>query len=406
MRILVVCQRYWPEQFQIAAICEELVERGHEVTVLCGLPNVGVAGCEPGRVLEDYRRGRNHEQDHNGVHIIRSFEIGRREGVLWRTLNYYSFWKSAKRKARKLEGSFDVVLAYQLSPAMMAIPAVEYGRHSGKPVFLYCCDLWPESMKATLGDRCGAIVSHFGRVCRRMYERTDRIGIQSPGFAGYFKREHGIPESKLVYLPHFATDVAGEKGGVPLVSHEGVNLVFMGNLGAVQGIDWMIDAADRLRDIGGLQLHFVGDGSELLCAKERVNQFGLGNRVFFHGRYPSEEMVRWYELADICLLALDDSTDIGLTIPSKLQGYMAAGRPVVGAVSGGSRFVIEDSGCGIAVKPGDVRAFANAIKELVDDPERREDCGRSARSYYEENFSKVAFIGRLETELIELAKGR
>lgn len=406
MRILAVCQRYWPEQFQITAICEELVARGHDVTVLCGLPNVGVPGGEPGRVPEEYRHGRNRDQERNGVTIRRSFEIGRRTGVLWRTLNYYSFWKSAERSVMQLEGRYDVVFAYQLSPAMMTVPAVKYGRRTGTPVFLYCCDLWPESMKAALGDRGGAIVRHFGRVCRHMYEEADRIGIQSPSFASYFEREHGIPKDRIVYFPHFATDVAGEDGGVPLEPHKGVNLVFMGNMGAVQGIGWMIDAMAYLEDVNGLRLHFVGDGSELAHAREHVRRLGLGERVFFHGRYPFEEMVRWYAVADVCLLALDDSTEIGLTVPSKLQGYMAAGRPVVGAVSGGARFIIEDAGCGVAVNPGDVNALAAAVRELAEDPALREAGGRRARFYYEENFTKRAYVDRLETELAALAEGR
>lgn len=406
MKILVVCQRYWPEQFQISAICEELVERGHDVTVLCGLPNVGVPGGNPGYVSEDYRHGRNRKQEHNGVHILRSFEVGRRTGVLWRTLNYYSFWKAAKKTARRLEGSFDVVLAYQLSPAMMAIPAAEYGALTGTPVFLYCCDLWPESMKAMLGDKGAPIVRHFGRVCRRLYESVDRIGIQSPGFASYFEREHHISEEKLVYFPHFATDIACEGVGIPQEDHEGMNLVFMGNMGAVQGIGWIVDAVARLADIEGLRLHFVGDGSELERTRSQVARLRLDGRVFFHGRRPSEEMARWYAIADICLLALDDSTDIGLTIPSKLQGYMAAGRSVVGAVSGGARFVIEDSDCGIAVAPGDVEALAAAIRTLVGDPVRRERCGKRGRVYYEMNFTKKAYVDRLEVELSTLAEGR
>lgn len=406
MKILAVCQRYWPEQFQITAICEELAARGHHVTVLCGLPNVGVPGGEPGRVPGEYRHGRNRDQMRNGVRIFRSFEVGRRTGVLWRALNYYSFWKSGKRTVMLLDGPFDVVFAYQLSPAMMAVPAVEYGRKTGTPVFLYCCDLWPESMKAMLGDGGAAVVRHFGKVCRCMYKGADRIGIQSPGFSSYFEREHGISADRLVYFPHFATDIASEDGGVSLEPHEGVNLIFMGNMGSVQGISWMIDAVAQLGDIESLRLHFVGDGSELGRAREQAVRLGLTDRVLFHGRRPSEEMIHWYALADICLLALDDSTDIGVTIPSKLQGYMAAGRPIIGAVSGGARFVIEDSGCGISVAPGDVGALADAIRELAKDPARRGKCGRNARAYYKENFTKRAYVDRLEVELATLVEGR
>lgn len=405
MRILVVCQRYWPEQFQITTICEELVQRGHEVTVLCGLPNVGVPSDSKGRVLKTYKHGKNRLQSHNGVRIHRSFEIGRRSGVIWRTFNYYSFWKSAKHNIKHLSESFDVVFAYQLSPAMMAIPAVEYGRKTGIPVFLYCCDLWPESMKAILGDKLSGVVGHFGKICRNMYKNADKIGIQSPDFANYFESEHGIEREKLVYFPHFSTDVSDREHRISFGEHNGTNLIFLGNMGTVQGIDWMIDAMAELNDIDKLNLHFVGDGSAFSAAKDQVMKLGLFDRIYFHGRRPIEEMSYWYSMSDICLLGLDDSSAIGLTIPSKLQGYMAAGRPVIGAVNGGARFVIEDSDCGIAVEPGNIQALANAIRNLVGDKRARLLYGKNARSYYEQHFTKQAYIDSLEAELEKLVKG-
>lgn len=404
MRILVVCQRYWPEQFQVTLVCEELAARGHEVTVLCGLPNVGLPFGEPGHVPAEYRSGRNREQEHNGVRILRSFEIGRRTGVLWRALNYYSFWKSAERDIMRIRWGFDVVLAYQLSPAMMAVPAVEYASRTGTPVFLYCCDLWPESMRAMLGNRGELLLKHFGRICRRMYQGVDRIGIQSPGFEGYFREVHGIDASRLVYFPHFATDVTRD-GIRPLAeNHDGTNLVFMGNMGVVQGVDWMVEAVSLLPRALNATLHFVGDGSELKKAIARAKELGVEDRVIFHGRQPTEDMPTYYAMADVCLLALDDSSAIGLTIPSKLQGYMAAGKPVVGAVGGGARFVIEDSGCGIAVPPRDIRAMAEAIRILASDRDKRDECGKRARSYYEKHFTRAAYVNRLEAELVRLAK--
>lgn len=405
MNILVVCQYYWPEQFQITAICEDLVRRGNEVTVLCGLPNVGVPSNNDGYVLEAYRHGKNRLQSHNGVHIRRSFEIGRRSGVIWRACNYYSFWKSANYNIKHLSESFDVVFAYQLSPAMMAIPAVEYGKKAGIPVFLYCCDLWPESMKAMLGDKLSIVVRHFGKICRNMYKNADRIGIQSPGFASYFKSEHGIECEKLVYIPHFSTDISDGNDGIPFDEHNEINFIFLGNMGKVQGIDWLIGAMAKLNDIEKLNLHFVGDGSALSAAKDRTIKLGLSDRIYFHGRRPIEEMPYWYSRADICLLALDDSSAIGLTIPSKLQGYMAAGRPVIGAVNGGARFVIEDSNCGIAVEPGDIQALADAMRNLVGDKRARLLYGKNARSYYEQHFTKQAFIDSLEAEFEKLVKG-
>lgn len=402
MRILVICQRYWPEQFQVTDICEGLAARGHDVTVLCGLPNVGLPESE-GRVLSEYKHGSNRVQECNGVHVVRTIEVGRRTGVAWRTMNYYSFWKAADRKVLTL-GDFDVCLAYQLSPAMMCDPARVLKERRGVPYLLYCCDLWPESMKAMLGEKGAPIVEYFGRVCRKFYSAADRIAVESPSFEGYFSGYHGIPEDRLTYIPQFSTD-----GADPVLEpHDGVNFFFLGNMGTVQCVPFLLEAFKRAYETEpglGMRLHFVGDGVAQDAAKKFVCENDLGVAVLFHGRHPVAEMPRFYAQADACVMALDDSTLIGSTIPSKLQGYMAAGKPVVAAVRGGARFVINESECGYAVDPGDVEGFADTLLKIARDAHLREECGANARTYFEKHFTKEAFLGAVEHELASIAKG-
>lgn len=402
MKILVICQRYWPEQFQVTDICEGLASRGHDVTVLCGLPNVGLPNSE-GRILPEYQHGNNRHQEHNGIHIVRSFEIGRRTGVLWRVANYYSFWKSADNKVLSM-GQFDVCLAYQLSPAMMCDAARVLKRAKGVPYLLYCCDLWPESMKAMLGSRGTAIIRHFGRICRKIYSSADRIAIESPSFEEYFTSYHKVPANKLFYLPQFSTD-----GGKPVFdAHESVNFYFMGNMGTVQCIPFILKSFKKALEIApkaNITLNFVGDGVAVREAKEYVKQNGLTKSVVFHGRHPFSEMQHFYAQADVCVMALDDSSLIGTTIPSKLQGYMAAGKPVIAAVRGGARFVLDESGCGVVVDPGDVDGFASAMANLAVDENKRLEYGELSRQYFESHFTKHAFLDAIENELITLVKG-
>ena len=403
MRILVICQRYWPEQFQITDICEGLAAHGHDVTVLCGLPNVGLPESE-GHVLPEYRGGRNRAQERNRVRIVRAFEVGRRTGVLWRTVNYYSFWKAADRKVLTL-GDFDVCLAYQLSPAMMCDPARVLKENRGVPYLLYCCDLWPESMKAMLGEKGAPIVEHFGRVCRKFYSAADRIAVESPSFEGYFEDFHGISGDRLTYIPQFSTD-----GAEPVLEpHDGVNFFFLGNMGTVQCVPFLLEAFKRAYEAEpglGMQLHFVGDGVAQDAAKGFVRENDLGDAVLFHGRHPVAEMPRFYAQADACVMDLDDSTLIGSTIPSKLQGYMAAGKPVVAAVRGGARFVMDEAECGYAVDPGDVEGFAGALVELARATHLREELGAKGRAYFEKHFTKEAFLDAVERELASITKGR
>ena len=403
MKILTICQRYWPEQFQVTDICEGLAARGHDVTVLCGLPNVGLPETE-GRVLEEYKYGHNRIQERNGVKIVRAFEVGRRTGILWRTANYYSFWKAANRKVLGL-GGFDVVLAYQLSPAMMCDAARVLKEKKGIPYLLYCCDLWPESMKAMLGERGKPIVEHFGRVCRKFYRAANCIAVESPSFEDYFADYHGVDRNCLVYIPQFSTD-----GGEPVLEpHDGVNFFFMGNMGTVQCIPFMLEAFEHALELAPeapMRLHFVGDGSVQKQAKDHVMEKGLEDKIVFHGRHPVSEMPRFYAQADACVMALDDSTLIGSTIPSKLQGYMAAGKPVVAAVRGGANFVVNEAQCGAVVDPGDLEGFATALVALASDEGMRAKQGASARRYFEKNFTKEAFLDAVENELNTIAKGR
>lgn len=400
MKILVICQRYWPEQFQITSICEGLVSRGHEVTVLCGLPNVGVPDGMEGHVEPAYRRGKNRNQIHNGVKIIRSFEMGRRAGPFWRMLNYLSFWKSASRKVLRIEEAFDVVFAYQLSPATMCIPADVLKRSKGTPYLLYCCDAWPEWVRAVLGNKFRLIYKFFDKACSRMYRDADSLVVQTPSYISYFADHYGIKASRLHYIPQFSTDGAV----VDESQHEGVNMLFAGNMGTLQCIPLILEAFSQCLDIEEFKLHFVGDGSERENAVKFVEQNGLGNRVFFHGRKRFDEMSRFYEMADICVLALDSSTVIGSTIPAKLQGYMAAGKPVVAAIGGGARYVIEESHCGFASDPADAKSLADTMRRLAMDQGLRRRLGDNGRRYYETFFTKEAYLNAMEEQLSIVSK--
>lgn len=354
---------------------------------------------EQGLVPREYRNGGNRRQIHNGVRIVRSFEIGRRSGPFWRMLNYLSFWKSASRKVLELEDDFDITFAYQLSPATMCIPAQVLKKKKGVPYLLYSCDAWPEWIRAVLGDKFTFLANYFGRACKALYRDADELVVQTPSYLDYYSNYYGIDKSKLSYIPQFSTDNAG----ISFSPHDGVNLLFAGNMGALQCIPLILEAFSHCSDIEDFYLHFVGDGSELENAKKIVSSKGLTDRVYFHGRKQFDEMPAYYGLADACVLALDSSTLIGSTIPSKLQGYMSAGKPIVAAIDGGARFVIEESNCGIAVKPGDAKALSDAMRRIATDRNLREEFGQNARAYYDKSFTQEAYMDALEQSLFAVS---
>ena len=342
MNILVICQYYYPEEFQINDICEELVKQGHKVTVLTGLPNYPT-----GIIPKEYLNGNRRCEIVNGVEIIRCYEKPRKKGIMGLGFNYVSYCISASLKALTLHGYYDVVFVYQLSPVLIAIPGIIYKLKNNKKMYLYCCDLWPDSIKILGVKEESIIYKIIDKVSKYIYRSADIIGVQSGAFQDYFKRVHFIDKTRMVYIPQFATDEYSSDYSNML--HEGFNFVFLGNVGLIQDLECVVKAVASIKDQRIFKVHIVGDGSFLSTLKKMVTDKGLDEYFVFYGRKPVKDMPIYYQIADVCLLTLKGDSNVGMTIPSKLQGYMAAGKPVLAAINGSAKEIIKDSECGISV---------------------------------------------------------
>ncbi len=397
MNILVVCQYYYPENFQINPICDQLIKDGHKVTVLTGLPNYPT-----GIVPKEYRHGRRRDEILNGVHVIRCNEIGRKHGPVFLALNYLSFIISASIKIKKLKDSFDVVFVYQLSPVLMGIPAIKYSKKYNKPLFLYCLDLWPESLKMYIKSETNPLFKYIKKISNSIYKSCDLIAVQSTSFIDYFTEYHGIEKQKIMYIPAFA-DEAYLKQDFE-TTDDCIDFVFLGNLGKAQNLLSILEAVELIKDVQNFKVHFVGDGSCLDDMKDFVKNNQLENIVTFYGRRPVSEMPDFYKKADVCLVSLKADNKTGLTLPAKVQGYMAAGKPILGMIKGSAKDVIEESGCGICVEPDDIEGFANAMKDFIEHKEKYSIAGKNGRDYFIKNFKKEIFMPKLENALAILIK--
>lgn len=404
MRILVACQHYWPEPFNTADVCEGLVSRGHEVAVLTGLPNTGMPGNE---IPSEYRVEEGMEEERNGVRVVRVPLHPRRSGALDRVRNYLSFWRNANRRAHGLEGGYDVVLGYQFSPVMQVDPGLVYAREHGVGMLLYCFDLWPASLMAGgFGER-SLPFKWMRRVSKRIYSEADRIAVTSPLFDEYFRGELGLEIPDSVYLPQYADDAflsdrTERAEGFDLSK---INLTFAGNVGKAQSVDTIVKAA-ALVDDSRVVFHIVGSGSMLDECKRLAGDLGVPN-VVFHGRHPVEEMPAFYASSDAMLVTLDDSPMAHYTLPRKVTTYLAAGRPVLAALSGETERVVSDAGCGLSCATGDAEGLARIVREFASmDPGAREELGARARGYYAAHFTKEGFFETLEDQLEQLAEER
>lgn len=391
MKILVVCQYYYPEPVRITDICEELVEMGHEVTVLTGVPNYPM-----GTIYEGYRGKAHREEKINGVNIIRCFTIGRRTGIFWRILNYFSYPLSSGMKVKKLDKDFDVVFVNQLSPVMMAHAAIKYKKRYHKKMVLYCLDLWPESMEVG-GIKKGTILYKiFHLVSQKIYLQVDKLMVTSRMFDEYFYNEFGIPKNEIAYLPQYA-EIFFENVEGKLKQEEGYHLMFAGNIGVAQSVNTIIEAAYILKEHKDIFFHIVGDGIALENCQKLVEKYKI-NSVKFYGRKPVNEMPEFYDMADAMLVTMIDNPTISKTLPGKVQTYMAAAKPIIGAINGETQYVIESAKCGYCGKAESPKELAeNILKFVISD--KKDEYAKNAREYYQKNFTKEKFMNKLASEL-------
>lgn len=399
MKILVVCQYYYPEPFRIHEVCEELCNRGHEVTVLTGLPNYPM-----GVIPEEYKDGKHRDEVVNGVHIIRVNEIPRSAGKVGLAKNYVSFAFFGCLKALMMKKDFDVIFVYQLSPVLMAIPGyVAKWFSRTKNLAIYCLDLWPESLSSLGIGKNSAFYKFMELVSKRIYKGAYAIGYTSRMFKKYFSQELAIGKMKYVHIPQFADELFSNVSSSQNADKATIDYVFAGNIGEMQSVDTIIKAAALVTD-DRIRWHIVGDGSKYEDCKKLSKELGLDAKVTFYGRLPVEDMPRFYEMADAMIVTLADNKTISYTLPGKIQSYMAAGKACLASAAGETLSVITEAGCGLCAKPESPEDLARVAMQMAD-----EDCreyGIKARKFYEDNYSKKSHVDLIEGMLLRAAKNK
>lgn len=389
MKILVVCQLFYPEQFEINDICFTLAEQGHDITVITGLPNY-----PEGVILKDYRWFKKRNEEINGVEVIRVPLIGRGNSKIRLALNYLSYAVSASIKVLFMKKRYETVLVYQLSPVTMTIPAILYKALTGKRIFLYCTDLWPESVVAAGISKESLLFKVIYLLSRWIYTKVDRIAISSRLFAKYFKEVLKI-ESPLEYIPAYAESLFENIDNVEQKSTNGpINLVFAGNIGEVQSVDTIIKAAGRLKDNAQIKWHIVGAGSAFDKCQKLADKLRLKDVVIFYGQKPIEDMPFFYHMADAFLVTLSSNETISYTLPKKVQSYMAAGKPIIGAINGETSVVINEAECGLCCGAEDFEVLAMIALQFANEKEKHLVYGRNAKEYYNQHFKKGLFINK------------
>jgi glycosyltransferase involved in cell wall biosynthesis len=395
MRILIVTQYFWPENFRINDLCDALVERGHDVTVYTGLPNY-----PEGSFFKGYSFSGPYTETKGKIKIIRAPLIPRGKNKSLRlALNYFSFFFLASLLAPFLvRGKFDKIFVYEPSPITVAIPGIVLKYLKRAPMFFWVTDLWPESLEATGVVKNKKILNAVALLVRWLYKHSDKILVTSKGFISRVKALGG-KDSQIVYFPQWAEahfENSTLEYGDNRLPQSGFKLMFAGNIGSSQDFETIVAAAKILKDEANIHIVVLGDGLMKSWAEKEVKKNELEN-FHFLGRKPVETMPYYFSKADVMLMSLTNTDLFSITVPSKLQSYLAAKKPVLASMNGEGAAIVDEFKAGMTCPAGRPEMLAETILKMSKLPaEQLLEMGSNAYKCYLSEFEREKLITQLE----------
>ncbi|MSQ71293.1 MAG: glycosyltransferase WbuB [Betaproteobacteria bacterium] len=404
MRILIVTQYFWPENFRITDLALGLLERGNDVTVYTGLPNY-----PGGSLYAGYGFLSPLKERHQGLAIRRVPLIPRGKGGPVRLmLNYASYAVSASLLAAwSCRGHFDAILVYEPSPVTVGIPGRLLKALKHAPLLFWVQDLWPETLSATGAIRSSLVLAGVDKLVRWIYRGCDRVLVQSRAFIEPVAAQ-GVDPARIVYLPNSAESFyrrisASEDDACAVELSPGFRVMFAGNIGTAQDFPTIVAAADLLRNHKNIQWVVIGDGRQRSWVEDEIKSRGLEATFRLLGPRPPEAMPRYFAHADVLLATLRREPIFAYTIPSKIQSYLACGKAVVAALEGEGARVIGESGAGWVATPENPRALADAVLAASRLGKTEiELMGNRAEAYFNEHFDRSRLLARLEGVLADV----
>lgn len=399
MKVLIVTQYFWPEEFRVNDLAIDIIKRGHEVTVLTGNPNYPI-----GSFYRGY--GLNYSVEYyHGIKVYRMPIIPRGRNGFQLVLNYISFVITGSIFAFFHKPKYDKIFALNFSPITAVYPAIVFKRRSKTELIIWVQDLWPESVTAAGKIKSKFLMKMLTKMVQHIYRNSDKVLVQSEAFIDSVM-EKGVTASKISYLPNWAEDLYGNSIDVSKEKYQslfpaGFIVMFAGNIGEAQDFDSIIKAIEITKQYPEIKWIILGDGRKKSWVETEILRLELQNTVFMLGRYPVVEMPDFFVHADIMLLSLKNEVIFSMTIPTKIQSYMAFGKPVVGMLNGIGAKVIEDADCGYTSNAADYSSLArNIIMAYHQERNLLQQKGENGRKYYNKHFSKELIINNL----IELLK--
>lgn len=399
MRILLISQYFWPENFRINDIALGLKNNGFEVTVLTGIPNY-----PSGSFFTDYSVFKPMRENLQEISILRVPLWPRRSGSGFNLiLNYFSFAFFACIRILLMKNRYDLIFTYQPSPITVAIPSYAAKLKFRIPIIFWCQDLWPHSVIDAGKINNSKVISILNKFSKWVYSISDRILVQSKGFIDPILKQGGDLD-KIKYVPntieeHFRAESINVKGS-------GIfTITFAGNIGKAQDLKTLVKAISILKEEKiNILVQILGDGREKREIQDLIQKLNVESYFDFVGQIPSDEVPRYYQKSDALFVSLLKKPTFETVIPSKVQSYLAAGRPIIGCLSGEGKKIIDESKGGICVEAGEYKKLAEVLISFTKfSSDDLMEMSKNGKEYFDINFSRNKVLNDLSEIFNEVA---
>lgn len=406
MNILFISQYFYPEPFSNNEIAQALVKRGHDVEVVCCVPNY-----PEGIFYEGYSNSLRRFEKWNGINILRARTKARGKGRFSLFLNYLTYPVAALAMvAKNGAGRYSISFTSMPSPIFQCIVALVLKKFRGVPAVYWVQDIWPESLINTIGLNNRLVKFFLTKFCSYLYVRADLLLIQSEAFRTKLENM-GVNSARIEFFPNTAPDEfvplersEADPAILSLLPDTPLRLMFAGNVGESQNLELIVEAAAKLRQHHSIQWVIVGSGRDLERIQQRVTSAGVDDLIKLVGRHPTRKMPDFYALADAMIVSLKDTEIFRLTVPYKLQTYMGAGKPVIGSISGETKRIIEQANMGYCAEAEDLDGFCDAVGQFaLLTTEQRKSLSLNARNYFDEHYNSEKVFDDLEKKLRSVA---
>ena len=405
-KILVICQHFWPESFRINDIANFFVEKDCDIDVLCGIPNY-----PKGKFFDGYSIFNKRREIHDKANIRRVFEIPRGSSSNLRIfINYISFpISSIFHIPRLLTKKYDKILLYQLSPVMMTIAGIIVGKIKKIETTMYILDLWPENLFSVMNIKNKLLRKLVTNISHWHYRKVDKIIVLSERMKQKIVDITGIDNKKIIILPQACEKIYETNINDKTLEKKfgkGFNIVFTGNISPAQSFDTIIEAAAMLKKDGIDDINWiiVGDGMSKKHVEAQVKKAKLDDNFYFEGFKQIDDMPRYTGIADILIGCLVKSELLEATIPAKVMSYIASSKPIVLAMDGEVKKLINNEiKCGFAGPAGDADALCANIKKAyhMSDNERI-IMGQKARDYHFKHFERNIILTQMHDFIFDI----